>query len=192
MKSLAPTWLALMLLSAMAQAGQSVLPRIGPAPDFSLTAQDGGTVALAGLRGKVVVVDFIFTSCTDECPVQTEKLAAVQAALGSDFGPRVRFVSISIDPQRDTPEALARYAARHHAQLQGWAFLSGPPNEIRSVSRNYGVVSLRNDRGEPSHNALISVIDAAGALRVQYAGIRYQPRELLSDIRSLLPERGGP
>jgi protein SCO1 len=185
-------WLVtLAILPLCAEGADTALPTIGPAPAFELTAEDGHTVALADLRGKVVVVDFIFTSCTDECPLQTEKLASLQAALDGDFGPRVHFVSISIDPEHDTPEVLAAYAARHHARLAGWSFLTGRPELIRQISRDYGVVSLRADRGKPSHNPLTSVIDAAGALRVQYAGVRYQPRELLGDIRSLLLEREG-
>ena len=182
--------LTLALLPLGGEAAGSVLPTIGPAPAFELTAQNQRTVALADLRGKVVVVDFIFASCTDECPLQTEKLARVGAALGVDFGPRVHFVSISVDPERDTPEVLAAYAARHHAAREGWSFLTGRPEQVRTISRGYGVVSLRDRRGGLSHNPLTSVIDAAGALRVQYAGVRYQPRELLDDIRSLLREQG--
>ncbi len=185
-------WLVtLAFLTFYAETAETALPTIGPAPTFELTAQDGRTVALAELRGKVVVVDFIFTSCIDECPLQTEKLASLQPALGSAFGPRVAFVSISIDPEHDTPQVLAAYAARHHAKPQGWSFLTGRPEQIRTISRSYGVVSMRDRPGAPSHNVLTSLIDASGALRVQYAGVRYQPRELLSDIRSLLLERGG-
>jgi protein SCO1 len=181
--------LAIQLLRA--EAADMALPTIGPAPAFELTALDGRTVALSDFRGKVVVVDFIFTSCTDECPLQTEKLASLQSTLGAAFGPRVAFVSISIDPDRDTPQVLAAYAARHHARPQGWSFLTGPPDQIRGISRAYGVGSRRDRAGALSHNALTSLIDASGALRVQYAGVRYQPRELLSDIRSLLGELGG-
>jgi protein SCO1 len=185
-------WLVtLSILPLYAEAADTALPTIGPAPAFELTAQDGRTLALADLRGKVVVVDFIFTSCTDECPLQTEKLASLQPALGGDFGPRVVFVSISIDPERDTPQVLAAYAARHRAKPQAWSFLTGRPEQIRGIRRSYGVVSMRDRPGAPSHNALTSLVDASGALRVQYAGVRYQPRELLGDIRSLLLERGG-
>jgi protein SCO1/2 len=182
----ASLWLALALVPFGAGATDSVLPTIGPAPAFALTAQDGRAVTLADLRGKVVVVDFIFTSCTDTCPLQTEKLAGLQDALGSDFGSRVVFVSISVDPQRDTPQALAAYAAHHRARLAGWAFLTGRPDQIRQVSRSYGVAAIRDGQGAVSHNALTSVVDRSGTLRAQYAGVRYQPRELLADIRSLL------
>jgi protein SCO1/2 len=179
-------------LPAASVADATALPRIGPAPQFALTAQDGRAIALGDLRGKVVVLDFIFTACTDQCPLQTEKLASLQAPLGRDFGTRVVFLSIGLDPQRDTPAALADYAMRHRANLAGWTFLTGGAGEIRRIRRGYGVAASAPGDGTISHNALTSVIDAAGVLRVQYAGTRYRPQELLSDIRRLLGERSGP
>jgi protein SCO1/2 len=82
------------------------LPVVGPAPDFALTAATGERVALADLRGKVLAVTFIFASCSDTCPLLTAKMAEVQRRLGADFGSRVGFVSITVDPANDTPERL--------------------------------------------------------------------------------------
>ena len=86
------------------------LQTLGAAPEFALTSQDGAEVTLASLRGKVVAVTFIYTSCPDVCPMLTDKLARVQDALGRDFGSRIAFVSITTDPERDTPEVLKGYA----------------------------------------------------------------------------------
>jgi len=109
------TLLAALALSGAAAAGGE-LPMIGgAAPGFALTAQDGRPLALADLRGKVVVVDFVFASCADSCPLQTARLAGLQGRLGKDFGPGVVFVSISVDPERDTPAVLRHYAAQHGA-----------------------------------------------------------------------------
>src|SRR5215216_7181459 len=83
---------------------QQRLPKIAPAPAFALTSQDGTRVSLADLRGKVVAVTFIYTSCIDTCPVLSALMAHVQDKLGQDFGERVAFVSITVDPERDTPE----------------------------------------------------------------------------------------
>src|SRR5262245_59902972 len=80
------------------------LSRIGPAPAFSLTAQDGRRLSLNELHGKVVVVTFIYTSCADACPLLTAKMAALQDDLGNEFGPKIFFLSITVDPERDTPE----------------------------------------------------------------------------------------
>ena len=89
-----------------------------------MTTQDGQRLSLKELRGKVVAVTFIYASCTDTCPLLTAKMAGLQAALGADFGPKVFFLSITVDPERDTPAVLQRYAQGHGANFAGWAFLS--------------------------------------------------------------------
>jgi protein SCO1/2 len=179
---------ATLLALGAAAAGNGELPRIGMAPPFTLMTQDGRPLALADLRGKVVVLDFIFTSCTDTCPLQTRKLARLQPALG----PETYFVSITLDPQRDTPAALRAYAVRHGADLGHWAFLTGDPAQIRAVARSYGVIADRAGPAGLTHNPLTSVIDRTGTLRVQYLGARYDPAELRADIRTLLQPRAQP
>ena len=161
------------------------------APDFVLTAQDGRRLALADLRGKVVAVTFIYASCADTCPLLTAKLAGLQAKLGADFGPRVFFVSVTVDPERDTPEVLKGYARAHGANLAGWAFLTGTPVEIRDVERRYGIWANKGPRGDVEHTFLTSLIDRDGVLRVQYLGVRFDSDEFLADLRSLLREAGG-
>jgi protein SCO1 len=168
--------------------GDARLPTIGVAPAFTLPTADGGRLALADLHGKVVAVTFIYASCADTCPLLTAKMAALQDKLGADFGARVFFASVTIDPARDTPDVLRRYAKAHGAKLEGWAFLSGRPEEIREVARRYGIYYRKSERGDVDHSFLTSVIDASGALRVQYQGVRFDADELLRDLRSLLHE----
>lgn len=174
-------------LSHKAEEGER-LATIGPAPAFTLTAQDGRRLSLDELRGKVVVATFIYTSCADACPLLTAKMAALQNDLGRDFGPKVFFVSISVDPERDTPEALTRYAQAHGANLAGWAFLTGTPDEIRTVARQYGIYTKKHAAGDVDHTFLTSLVDQRGTLRVQYMGVRFDPDELLRDLQSLLRE----
>src|SRR6516164_6072481 len=96
--------LLLSLVTALrAQETREPLPQIAPAPDFALTSQDGAAVKLSDLRGKVVAVTFIFTMCADTCPVLTPMMSFVQDQLGEDFGEKIAFVSITVDPERDTP-----------------------------------------------------------------------------------------
>ena len=166
------------------------LSRIGPAPDFTLTTQDGARMSLRDLRGKVVAVTFIYASCTDTCPLLTAKMAALQAKLGPEFGSRVFFASVTVDPERDTPVVLRRYAQAHGANPGGWAFLTGSPAEIRDVERRYGVYARKNPAGDVDHTFLTSLIDSDGILRVQYLGVRFDPDELLGDVQSLLREMG--
>jgi protein SCO1/2 len=180
---------AAMLLALRAAAAQSgALPRIGAAPPFALRTQDGRPLALADLRGRVVVLDFIFTSCADTCPLQTRKLARLR----TELGPEAYFVSITLDPQRDTAAALQSYARRQGANLGNWSFLTGDPAQIREVARGYGVIVDRTGPVALVHNTLTSVIDRAGMLRVQYVGARYDPAELRADVRSLIQERSLP
>lgn len=164
------------------------LPRIGAAPDFALTAQDGRRVALRDLRGKVVAVTFIYASCIDTCPLLTAKLVGVQRRLASDAPGRTVFVGITVDPERDTAEVLTQYARAHGAVSGPWAFLTGTPAEIQEVSRRYGVYLRKQPRGDVDHTFLTSLVDQTGTLRVQYLGVRFDPEELFQDLRSLLAE----
>ena len=167
-------WLAPTFSHATAES--EALPRIGPAPDLSLTTQDGQRLSLKELRGKVVAVTFIYTSCADTCPLLTAKMAGLQAALGADFGPKVFFLSITVDPERDTPAVLQRYAQAHGASLAGWAFLTGTAAEIRQVARRYGIFYKKTPRGDVDHTFLTSLVDQSGTLRVQYLRGTLRPR----------------
>jgi protein SCO1/2 len=177
------------LMPALSQAGKGeTLPKIGPAPEFTLTTQEGQRLSLQELRGKVVAVTFIYTGCTDTCPLLTAKLVQLQTRFGAEFGAKVFFVAVSVDPERDTPEVLKRYAQAHRADLTGWAFLTGTAAEIRQVTRRYGIYSKKTPRGEVDHTFLTSLIDPGGTLRVQYLGVRFNPEELLRDLQSLVEE----
>jgi|SRR6516164_5443199 len=164
------------------------LPKIALAPDFVLTSQDGGEVKLADLRGKVVAVTFIFTRCTDTCPVLTPMMSFVQDRLGSDFGTKIAFVSITVDPERDTPQALKEYGEAFGANFTGWFFLTGSSSAIAAVARRYGVFAAKAENGNVDHTFLTSIIDRRGVLRVQYLGVRFDPEEFRLDLLSLVNE----
>ena len=170
-------------------AKQQRLPKIAPAPGFALTSQDGAPVALTDFRGKVVAVTFIYTSCMDTCPVLTALMAHVQDKLGQDFGKKIAFVSITVDPEHDTPEVLKQYADTFGADLKGWAFLGGAPATIQDVVRRYGVFAAKTAQGDVDHTFLTSIIDQNGMLRVQYLGVRFDPDEFRRDLLSLLKEQ---
>ena len=180
------TILASLILPAYAAGGDGQLPVIGPAPGFSLTSQDGKPVSLADLRGKVVAVSFIYTQCPDICPMLTQKMVEVQEALGTDFGKKVAFVSISLDPEHDTPEVLKDYAQFWGAKPEGWSFLTGSPEAVRDVTRRYGVFFAKKEDGSVDHTQLTSLIDAEGQMRVQYLGARFDPEEFRQDLMSLV------
>ena len=170
-------------------AAEPPLPKIGPAPDFTLTAQDGAPVALSDLRGKVVALTFIFTRCTDTCPVLTPMMSFVQDRLGRDFGTKIAFISITVDPERDTPEELKEYAKAFGADPAGWFFATGAPDVIRDVTRRYGVFAAKAADSSVDHTFLTSIVDRRGILRVQYLGVRFDPEEFRRDLVSLAEER---
>jgi cytochrome oxidase Cu insertion factor (SCO1/SenC/PrrC family) len=124
------------------------LPVYGAVPDFVLTDQAGRAVRRADLEGKTWVASFIFTSCPDECPLMTTQMAQLQSDLA--HVPDLRFVSISVDPEHDTPAVLSQYADRFNADPARWLFLTGDKRAIYRLVRDgfrLGIV----DPGEPSH-----------------------------------------
>ena len=138
------------------------------------------------LRGKVVAVSFFYTACPDICPLLTQKLVEVQDSLGEDFGSKIAFISITVDPEHDTQEVLKDYAAGWEAKTAGWSFLSGPPAAVHEVVRRYGVYAAKTAEGAIDHTLLTSIIDPRGVLRVQYLGMRFDPAEFRRDLLSLV------
>ena len=191
---LAPLVLILALLSspAVVQAHEASdeqrLPTIGAAPDFALTSQDRAEVTLGSLRGKVVAVTFIYTACPDVCPLLSDKLARVQDELGADFGPKVAFLSITVDPEHDTPEVLKEYAEALDADLAGWTFLTGTSAAVRDVAHRYGVAAAPAADGQVDHTLLTTLVDRRGIMRVQYLGYRFDEEEFRHDLFDLLNE----
>lgn len=177
------------LLASLLPGQPSGLPRIGAAPGLALTTQDGERLSLNDLAGKVVLVTFVYTSCTDTCPLLTGKLAGVRDNLGADFGARTHFLSVTVDPERDTPDVLRAYGQRFRADPAGWAFLTGTPAEVAEVTGAYGIFVRRTPRGDVDHTFLTSLVDRHGTLRVQYLGTRFNPDELLADVQALIRER---
>jgi protein SCO1/2 len=182
-------WPALAAAQGASSEDEQRLPTIGAAPDFALTSQDGAEVTLGGLRGKVVAVAFIYTWCPDVCPMLTDKMARVQDELGAVFGTEVAFVSITFDPERDTPAVLKEYAEAFDADLAGWSFLTGEPEVVREVARRYGVAVASGPEDQIDHSLLTTLVDRAGAMRVQYLGYRFDQEEFRQDLMSLVRER---
>jgi len=181
-------WSPFALAHEAAHGEEQRLPTIGAAPDFALTSQDGAEVTLESLRGKVVAVAFIYASCPDVCPMLTDKMARVQDELGPAFGTDIAFVSISVDPERDTSKVLQEYAAAFDANLEGWSFLTGDPATVLAVAQGYGVAVREAADGQVDHTLLTTLIDRDGTMRVQYLGYRFDPEEFRHDLLDLVNE----
>jgi cytochrome oxidase Cu insertion factor (SCO1/SenC/PrrC family) len=130
---LAGSWAWYLLARPRAAAERTLegLQVFGTLPEFSLTERDRRQVTRADLLGKVWVANFIYTTCTDTCPLQSARMAALQRDLSGDRD--VRFLSITVDPRRDTPAVLAKYAARYEADRERWWFLTGDKRAIYAL-----------------------------------------------------------
>jgi protein SCO1 len=174
-------------LNSLSAAAEDLLPRVGKAPAFTLTNQDGRRFSLSDARGKVTVVTFIFTTCSETCPVLTAKLVAIERALAPHRG-HLLFAAITVDPLQDTPARLKKYGEAHGADSSAFVFLTGSIPEIESVSKSYAVFRKNRDKGGIDHTFLTSLVDRKGVLRVQYIGTRFDPAEFRRDLEALLKE----
>lgn len=156
------------------------------APDFALTKSDGSVFRLSEQRGKVVLLFFGYTSCPDVCPVTLANFRRVHSRL-MERAMNVKFVMITADPERDTPDKVATYAAQFNPDFIG---LSGSRTELETIWAAYGVFVEKDDTGSAAgylvnHTARIYVIDRQGNLRLTFPyGLDAESMEL--DIIQLL------
>jgi cytochrome oxidase Cu insertion factor (SCO1/SenC/PrrC family) len=164
----------------------------GVVPEFALTEASGRSVTLEDLRGKVWIASFIFTHCAGQCPIMTHHLALAQRELPARED--LKLVSISVDPDRDTPAVLTRYAADHKADRSRWWFLTGDKAVIRRLAIETFKLPVADNPGseeEPIlHSSKFVLMDRAGAIRGYYDGLEVETvRQLVRDARRLLAER---
>jgi cytochrome oxidase Cu insertion factor (SCO1/SenC/PrrC family) len=156
--------------------------------DFTLTEASGKTVRLADLRGKVWVASFIFTSCAGSCPIMTHHLARAQ----TDFPVRDDFklVSVSVDPERDTPAVLMQYAAKNGADRSRWWFLTGDKTQIQRLSRETFKLPVDEDGEEVNHSSKFVLVDRNGMIRSYYDGLDVETvKQLTRDVKQVLAEK---
>lgn len=158
-----------------------------PFPSATLTDERGHSLDLSGYRGQALAVTFIFTRCPypNFCPLMTENFGAVQRTLGADAaGPKNwQLLSITIDPEHDTPEALLNYAALHKADAAHWRFATGSLRAITTLALRCGL-SFWDSNGGIQHNLRTIVIDAKGIVRRVFTDNQWKPEELASEMRA--------
>jgi protein SCO1 len=127
-------------------------------PNTELTTQDGKKVRFYDdlIRGKIVVIDLIYTHCVDACPLETARLAQVQKILGEAVGKEIFFYSITIDPKRDTPVVLKAYAEKYHAG-PGWLFLTGKKDDIDQLSKKIGLYTEPDPNDRDGHTPSVLI-----------------------------------
>jgi protein SCO1/2 len=155
-------------------------------PPVALVDQHGNRVMLSSLRGKPMLVDFVYTSCHLECPALTAKFRMIARALGPALGPEVTMVSISLDPERDLAPALLQYAKDEGAERPGWLFLTGPPATVDQVLALFRIKRMRNPDGSIAHVAAAFLLGPGGRQVRQYDVLAVSPDTVIDDLHHVL------
>ena len=165
-------------------------PVYGQIADFTLTNQNGTPVSLADLRGRVWIADIIFTRCAGPCPIMTRQMKGLQDSLPPES--EARLVTLTTDPDFDTPPVLRAYAERFGADLQRWMFLTGTKPEIAKLAidslKLTAIPKEPPERQSPVdlfvHSTIFVVADKQGQLRgvFQTTGEGIDPREVQTQI----------
>jgi protein SCO1 len=155
-------------------------------PDLTLTDQSGHDVSLASLKGRPVLVDFIYTSCPGPCPMLTAKLASVAKLLGAKMGAQVAMVSITLDPEHDHPAELRQYADQRGANAPGWLFLTGSPAQIERVLAVFDLRREREADGSITHNVATFLLGSDGRQLRQYNGLTVGAESVAADVETAL------
>ncbi|MEO8348001.1 MAG: SCO family protein [Acidobacteriota bacterium] len=152
-----------------------------PIPDFALTDQTGHTVRLSQMRGEPVAVTFIYTRCpiATACPLTATRFAKLDSLLkAKGFG---KLLTITVEPERDTPKVLAEYASHLGADPARWKFLTGDPKAVADVASRFGVIYYP-DKGQVVHAQAVAVVDPAGRLATIYYGDNWDAEAIFRDL----------
>jgi protein SCO1/2 len=170
------------------------LPDQGAAADFTYNDIEGNPVTFSDSNGKVRLVYFFYSNCPDVCPPTTFMMSQVQDKLKEEgiFGSKVEFFSVTIDPERDTPEALKTFSSKFHADYTGWKFLRGDEKETAELAKKYQLLVTKDKDGNFGHMNLIVLVDKKGRMRDFISPAAngnpgdYDADALLQEIKSLL------
>ena len=154
--------------------------------DTKLVDQNGNTVELSSLKGKPLVVDFIYTSCPGPCLMETAKFANVALRLGSDLGSKVTLVSITVDPEHDGPKQLLDYSRQQGADEKGWYFLTGGPGDIDQALAGFKLSRQIEPDGSVGHLVDMMLVGPDGRLVREYNGQIVKAQDIVEDVKKTL------
>ena len=160
-----------------------------PAPEFALFDAHGRVFRLADFRGKVVILNFVYTNCPDICPLHSEMIADIQEDVNrTPMRDLVRFISITTDPGRDLPRVLKAYGPAHGLDPANWLFLTSAtdkPDATRKLAKRYGLKFSPTKDGYQMHGLVTHLIDKSGNLRARYHGLKFDPTNLILHVNAL-------
>lgn len=164
--------------------GGAMLAEGDRVPAFTLVDQDSTALRLSDFAGRTLVVTFIYTRCPlpDYCPLMSRNFQELQPVLAERYGDRVHLLSISFDPDNDTPATLKAYARRYTRDLSTWSFATGSAEQLRGVLEPFGVFVQAGDGGEFVHNLTTAVIAPDGTLQARWRGNDWTPEDALGAI----------
>jgi len=168
-----------------------VLPRLSLAPGYGLQTAAGELFTSEDGRGVVTLYSFAYTGCGERCGMIYEKLQAVDAALAQSpaLDPPLRFVTLTIDPERDTPEILAGFRLPFEPQAAEWVWLTGEPDKLKLVSGGgFEVLYQAQEDGSIFFDPLLVLVDGNGIIRGEYEISRYSAESLVTYIDLLYEE----
>jgi protein SCO1 len=171
-----------------AQGAQDNAAAAGSLTDTKLIDQNGQTVWLASLKGKLLVVDFIYTSCPGPCLMETAKLTNVAAGLGADLGWKASIVSITVDPEHDSPARLREYAQEQGADKKGWYFLTGSAADVDRALAGFKMFREKGPDGSVGHLVDMLLVGPDGREVRDYDGQIVKPKKIVEDVRKALNE----
>ena len=157
----------------------------GRAPELALVNQSGQPLTLTNLRGKVVLLTFTYSTCVDVCPLITAAMATLQQRLTAVERQQVFFLSVTTQPEVDTPAVLHAYANRLGVDLTSWAFLTGDPQAVQAVWQAFGLTVNRRAKGVVDHPAWTLLVNREGMVQYRYLGSLLEVETILEDIRIL-------
>ena len=181
-----------------AKAGAaSIEPQPGAEiPDFALINQDGKRIHLAQYRGQALALTFIYTRCPDpdQCTLMSTNFAAIDQALQKepDLYKKTHLLSVTFDPDYDTPKVMRSYGAGHTGRLsnetfQHWEFATGSKDEIKKITEYFGLKYFQDESGEAKiiHSLRTAVIGPDGKLYKYYRRNEWKPQEIITDLKSV-------
>ena len=177
----------LALLKRIATAASTPLEVGSRVPDFTLTDQTGRPLSFSALAGKVVALNFIYTRCAlpQFCLRVSNHFGVLQKRFQRELGRDLVLVTVTFDPERDTPAVLARYAAQWNADPKTWRFLTGEVAAVRRVCALFGVDAFP-DEGLMNHSLRTAVIDRTGMMVGSIEGNQYTPEQLGDLVQTAL------